>query len=291
MSPLCPNCGHLLHTEPEPRPKYCPACGQETNIKAPTVGEFMQQFSGTYFATEGALWRTLKLLLLKPGELTVQYLAGRRKHYVLPLRLFLSVTVVMLLVMRIVSAIQYSDFDDPAVLRALPERPGSIELNLGFGHAGVSDGVFYCDGLPAWMCRRVQQRLDQDTSMLMLQAQKAVERIASHAGIVMLVLLPAFAFGLWVLFRYRGLYYTEHLVFALHLHAFWFLVVALMMTNWLPLVVFGLLAIPAYGWVAFARVYGGPWWSRLVRILGLSAVHGTLVAAAVAAVTLAALLL
>jgi hypothetical protein len=50
-------------------------------MRPPTlISEFMQQFGGAYFSTEGALWRTLKLLLLKPGELTVQYLAGRRKH-------------------------------------------------------------------------------------------------------------------------------------------------------------------------------------------------------------------
>ena len=58
----CLNCGAALA---EPCPRFCGACGQETNVKPPTLGEFLQQFGGAYFSTEGALWRTVKLLLLK----------------------------------------------------------------------------------------------------------------------------------------------------------------------------------------------------------------------------------
>ena len=80
----CRNCGAPF--VPEQR-RFCPECGQETRLRAPTLGEFVQQFGGAYFSTEGALWRTLALLLFRPGQLTRHYLAGRRKHYVLPLRL------------------------------------------------------------------------------------------------------------------------------------------------------------------------------------------------------------
>ena len=284
----CANCGHAFG---QPRPRFCPACGQESNIKAPTVGEFLQQFSGTYFATEGALWRTLKLLVLKPGELTAQYLRGRRKHYVLPLRLFLSATVLMLLTMRIVSSIQSAGIDDPALMQALPERPRSVALQLGFGSAGLDDGVFYCQGLPNWLCERVRLRLDLDSRSVLLQMLRVSERVASHAGMVMFVLLPAFALGLWLLFRRRALHYTEHLVFALHLHAAWFLVAAVMMAGGAPAQWAGLVVVPVYGGLALHRVYGGPWYSLLPRAMLLALVHGALVVLAVAAVVLAALIL
>ena len=85
----CLNCSEPL---PPPRPRFCPACGQETHLRPPRIGEFIQQFGGAYFATEGALWRTLKWLLFKPGEL--------------------------------------------------------------------KDGVFFCTDLPAWLCKRIQRRID-----------------------------------------------------------------------------------------------------------------------------------
>jgi hypothetical protein len=285
---LCTNCEHPLG---EPRPRFCPSCGQETNIKAPTVGEFAQQFSGTYFASEGALWRTFKMLLLRPGELTAQYLNGRRKHYVLPLRLFLSISLVMLLTMRIVGALQFSTLDDPEFTKTLPSRPAAIALELGFARAGIEEGTFFCEGLPAWLCKRLQRRMDTSTEALLASIEKASDRVASHAGLVMFVLLPAFALGLAFFFRWRGFSFTEHLVFALHLHAFWFLVVAVMMIGIEWLVWLGLLLIPAYAALAFRRVYGGPPLRLAVRVALLTVVHGTLVAATAALVALAALLL
>ena len=69
-SATCPNCAAALPADGSAR--FCPACGQETRLRAPTLMEFAQQFGGAYLSTEGALWRTLKLLLTKPGEMTAQ---------------------------------------------------------------------------------------------------------------------------------------------------------------------------------------------------------------------------
>ncbi len=255
------------------------------------MGELMQQFGGAYFATEGAFWRTMKLLLLQPGELTAQYLAGRRKHYVQPLRLFLSITVVMLLAMKVMGSLAYAELDDPEVVRALPERPRSMQIELGFGQAGLQDGKFYCDNLPPWLCRRIERRLDVDTRSLLMQMQRVSERVASHAGAAAFVLLPAFALGLALLFRHRGLHYTEHLVFALHLHAFWFLMATLMMLGIELLAWAGLLLMPVYALLALRRVYGGSWWALVLRFVVLGTGHLLVVALTVSVVTLAALLL
>ena len=123
MSPdprTCPNCTEPF---PDPRPRFCPACGQETTLRPPTLFEFAQQFGGAYISTEGALWRTLKLLVTKPGELTRQYLAGRRKHYVLPLRLYLTISVVALL------ALQWSGAMQPESSQDFIRFDGSDEIN------------------------------------------------------------------------------------------------------------------------------------------------------------------
>ena len=287
----CPNCETPL---PEPLPRFCHACGQETNIKPPPVGEFLQQFSGTYFATEGALWRTFKLLLSEPGELTAQYLNGRRKCYVLPLRLFLSLTLVMLVTVRILGAIQLSALEDPELARTLSERPSQVSLEMGFVRAGVHDGSFYCEGMPPWLCQRIKNKLDTSTAELLQQVQRVNDRIASYAGVVMFVLLPGFALGLALLFRYRGFSYTEHLVFALHLHAFWFLMATVMMVGlaWFEVLAWlSLLAMPVHAALAFRRVYGGKRLLLMLRAAVLMAVHSTLVLLIVAVSALAALVL
>jgi hypothetical protein len=64
--------------------------------------------------------------------------------------------------------------------------------------------------------------------------------------------------------------YGEHLVFAFHVHAAWF--VLALITLLLPDSVNGLplIAMPVYTMFAMHRVYGGRWWSTLLRGLAIS---------------------
>ncbi len=87
----CLNCGESFCKRGEHRRRFCPEYGQRTTARATKLVKFTQPSGDAYFATDGALWRTLHLLLLKPGELTRQSQSGRRKHYVLPLRLQLTI--------------------------------------------------------------------------------------------------------------------------------------------------------------------------------------------------------
>ena len=192
----CLNCGQSLAS---PRPNFCPACGQETNLKPPTLSAFVQQFGGAYLATEGALWRTLKLLLWKPGELTREYLAGRRKHYVPPLRLYLTVSVVTLLLMRVLGGVEV----DLATIKSFdPKKANAIPIVIAGGRAGMKNGQFYCNDLPPWLCQRLKARVDLDGAAFQREIDRLGERFAANLGALMFVLLPAFA--LWFKLAYRN---------------------------------------------------------------------------------------
>ena len=254
----CLNCGHGLG---EPRPRYCPACGQETRLRPPTLLEFAQQFGGAYLSTEGALWRSLKLLVTQPGAITLAYLRGRRRHYVLPLRLYLTISLLVLLALRLVAQVNTQLPDAPAQGKLV----NNLVINIGPGQAGVKEGVFFCTSLPDWLCQRLKRRLDLTPAALAAEVPALGERLIGHVGTAMFVLLPCFALWLKLLYWNRGLVYTEHLVFALHLHSLWFLLLALALTGWGLLVMLAMLATPTYGWLALRRVYGGRTWPRLLR--------------------------
>lgn len=254
----CRNCGHDFGRT---RPRYCPACGQETNVKPPTLREFAQQFGGAYLSTEGALWRTLKLLVLQPGELTRQYLAGRRRHYVLPLRLYLTVSVLVLLALRLTTS---SGLDVEVVPRPA-QAPKTLQVDIAHGRAGLENGVFYCRDLPQWLCARLKRRLDLDPKSVQREVAEIGTRFVSNLGGAMFVLVPAFAAWLKLAWWNRGLRYTEHLVFALHLHAFWFLLLALMLLPGSLLVFAALVAAPVHAWLAERRLYRARWWAQALR--------------------------
>jgi hypothetical protein len=263
----CLNCGASFVPE---RRAFCPECGQETRLRAPTLGEFVQQFGGAYISTEGALWRTLKLLLLKPGELTRQYLAGRRKHYVLPLRLYLTISLLSLVLLRLVAS--------GAVAFNVPDmeldRGEYNILALGEGRgAGLRDGKFYCKGLPAWTCQRLQRRLDTDPKGLQREAVAMSERFMANLGGAMFVMVPLFALFMKLTYWNRRLRYTEHLVFALHLHAFWFVCLMLTLPDWGWLTFIAFCAVPVYGFMALKRVYGGRFGWRFLRVSTVSLLY------------------
>ncbi len=251
-------------------------------MQPPTLREFAQQFGGAYFSTEGALWRTLKLLLCKPGELTRQYLAGRRKHYVLPLRLYLTVSVLVLLLVRLLAA---ASIAAPDAVKVDQGDLNDISLDIGVGRAGLRDGVFYCEKLPAWLCARIQRRVDIKPEAVAGVVQQVGERFLANLGGALFVLLPAFALWLKLVYVRRRMRYTEHLVFALHVHALWFIVLGLAL---LPLdgARLLLLAVPVYTVLAMRRVYGGRLGPRLLRAGVVSVLYLFTLAFAAAGVVL-----
>lgn len=284
----CTNCGAAF--VPERRP-FCPECGQETDIQPPRLGEFLQQFGGAYLSTEGALWRTLKLLFTKPGELTLRYLAGQRRHYVLPLRLYLSMSVVLLLMTRMLGGVEVIQGLDRAEVTVAERGPlPTLMLYAAPVHLGIRDGVFVCESLPGWLCRQIRDRAAPDTHTLLTRVRQANQRMVANAGAVMFVLLPAFALCLKLVNLGSGMRYTAHLVFALHLHAFWFVMLALARLLPSPLEWLAWGAMVIYTPLAGQRVYGGGWGARVARAVALTALYMLLLAVAVPVAWMLALL-
>lgn len=268
----CPNCGH--HIE-HPLPNYCGHCGQETALKPPTLLEFAQQFGGSVLATEGALWRTLKLLLFRPGQLTLEYLRGRRRHYVLPLRLFITMSVVALLLMRIVMILQaptLAEIESDIKIDS-PEQNEGLGISIGKANISIKDNKVICTGLPESFCVRIKDRFVLEPKAIAKRVQNLPQLILSYAGTAMFLLLPLFAGFLKIVYFNRHMRWTEHLIFTLHLHAFWFAMLIVQLTG-LPAII----AIPIYSVMAAHTVYGGTKWSTFYRWLGLSFIYGTVLA-------------
>ncbi|WP_232495654.1 DUF3667 domain-containing protein [Novosphingobium kaempferiae] len=67
---------------------HCHACGQAAHVHR-TLGAFFHDLLHGVFHFEGKIWRTLPMLVLRPGRLTREYIDGRRASYVSPIALFL----------------------------------------------------------------------------------------------------------------------------------------------------------------------------------------------------------
>lgn len=82
--PNCLNCGAGLHGA------YCHACGQKAVSLHLGVHDFAHDATHEYLHLDGKIWKTVKLLVFKPGQLTKEFVEGRRARYISPLRLYLT---------------------------------------------------------------------------------------------------------------------------------------------------------------------------------------------------------
>ena len=80
----------------------------------------MREATGRYIAYDGKFWKTLAALLLRPGFLTREYLAGRRRRYIGPARLFLVSSLLLFATLRF--ATESIDFVE-AVQSDAPKEP------------------------------------------------------------------------------------------------------------------------------------------------------------------------
>jgi hypothetical protein len=257
----CRNCGAPAGG------KYCPECGQDTAPHPPSAREFLHEFAAHYVAIEGSLWITLRKLLV-PGALTLDYFAGRKRRYVHPLRLYLTASVVFFLVAKVF----------------LPS--GDAHLAPEGKTANHSVGTFQCDEGDAF-CKHVAQRFrERFGAKTRTQAVDYVmERLVSLFPYAMFVLLPVFALLTRAVYWNRPYNYGEHLVFALHVHAFAFFVGALVAPFGMPI----LWTVPAavYLSAAMGKVFGGRRWPSILRAVFVFVTYFLLLAAAIVALVVA----
>jgi hypothetical protein len=202
-SRACPACGaHDLKAA-------CARCGAEL-LEAPreeTLRDFLREAFHYQTHWDNKLIRTLRPLLLSPGKLTAEYLAGRSGRYAKPLQLFILLNLVFFLV---AARIGYFRWELPGYLHARPDRVAQL------ASAAQRSGL-----PPAVVEDRAQHGLDERKKLLFLFA------------------IPVFALALAALHPRRRSLLT-HLVFSIHYHAWLLIYLALILP--LALVLAGLAA-------------------------------------------------
>ncbi len=101
----CKNCGTIV-TE-----RFCTHCGQLGADFQRPIWALVTSSLSDMFALDGRIWRTLPMLMLRPGRLTRDYLDGKRARFVPPFRLFLLTSVIFFFV--VFGAIERQAGSDP----------------------------------------------------------------------------------------------------------------------------------------------------------------------------------
>jgi hypothetical protein len=238
----------------------------------------MHEFIGHYVALEGKLWKSLGLLLFRPGRLTLEYIKGRRVRYVQPLRLYLTFSLIFFAVLKLGGDTHVNVGQPPATekaaekiaAKAAQKAAAKAEAKREAGNEAVlikEDSVNEINvgsqDIRRWLrgiSPHLGDKADEFADMSGEQRDAALKGAFYHyVPYAIFFMMPVFAFYLKVLYLGSGRRYGEHLLFALHTNGFAFLAMTLMM---LPLVP-GIVDFALWLWLVFylptamRRVYGG----------------------------------
>jgi hypothetical protein len=88
----CLNCGTIVHGP------FCHICGQENVVTKQNFLSLTQHFIYDVFHFDGKFFETLKFLVTRPGYIPKQFIEGKRKSYLDPIRMYLFTSAVFFLV-------------------------------------------------------------------------------------------------------------------------------------------------------------------------------------------------
>ncbi|MBQ5939398.1 MULTISPECIES: DUF3667 domain-containing protein [unclassified Massilia] len=272
---ICKNCGAATSGN------FCHQCGQATHLHVPTAFEFLHEFVGHYVALEGKLWKSLKLLLFKPGFLTREYIEGRRARYLEPLRVYLTFSIIFFALFKIggldfnVMSTDRDELQRAAVEQVAKDkvaRPATPE-ELAQVKESEKDLVEIAGRINPALGRGTEGLLDMPEK----ERSDALKRaFFSNAPYAVFALMPVFALFLKILYLGKGRTYGEHFLFALHSNAFAFFMLSLLILvpkGWDIVTLVLLLWLTFYLPTAMRRVYGGTRTMTAVRWLVLMMLH------------------
>jgi hypothetical protein len=299
----CQNCGTELLGP------HCYRCGQPVNGLVRHFSSIVGDFADSVLNIDARVFRSLWPLFSKPGFLSREYFAGRRVRYVSPVRLFVFLSIVTFFVAQLTihvdsdgdreagAATQQSAQQDP------DEGIGTISLNGEDWNATTNpvDIGWLPAFADAWINRQIGRGI-QNASELQHDQERFKDAILGAIPSTLFVLLPIFALMLKVAYFFRHRLYMEHLIVALHSHAF--LCLALLLAflsgalgkavpaldtacNWIEGLLFAWM--PLYLLLMQKRVYGQGWPMTVLKYLVLGTCYFVLLGFGVAATVLASL--
>jgi len=81
--------------------KFCSYCGQKNTSKKLSLGVFVNNMFSGFLSYDSRFWTTFIPLLSKPGEVSKEYIEGKRARFVNPFQLYLNVSIIFFLILGI----------------------------------------------------------------------------------------------------------------------------------------------------------------------------------------------
>ena len=183
----CPECETALVGE------FCHACGEKRpEARDLSIRHFFSEAAQELTSVEHSkLYHTVRALLFRPGFLTNEWVAGRRRRYLKPLNLCLGILAIYLFAYSVYKPVSVYDLE---VLLRQSGNPAALRPYA-----------------------KLAEKKHMELSAFL---DRATEKWQHFMSLAPLPLVGAFALVLQLVFLFTRRYFVEHLVFSMHFLSF-----------------------------------------------------------------------
>lgn len=183
----CKSCGNN-HQE-----NYCPACGEKIfHPNQLSVKHFVEETFEGFIHFDTKFFRSLKTLISKPGQLSVDYVEGRRVKYMKPIQFFLVVN--LLFFFLIIGNNMYS--------------------------LGLDNYVTYRPFINYNTVQTVNEKLKNKKLSYAEFRESFNEKIIADSKEYIFLFVPFYGLVFFIFLFWKKTFFVEHLIFATHFMAF-----------------------------------------------------------------------
>jgi hypothetical protein len=189
----CPSCGSAVFE------RYCAQCGERRLDRSDfRVRRYLGEAFASITEADSRVWRSFRALLFRPGLLSAEYVAGRRRPWIGPVQLFLLCNVVFFV-----------------VLEFMPVHVFTTRLSDHLLHHPYSEWALAQEARAGVTFRE----LHADPAEFAVYARTFDAVTAGLAKSLIFVMIPGVAALLALLHIGRRRYFVEHLTLATHYFA------------------------------------------------------------------------
>ncbi|WPO78752.1 DUF3667 domain-containing protein [Flavobacterium sp. KACC 22761] len=246
----CLNCRHVVEQ------KFCPNCGQENSDTRKTFHHLFVHFFEDLTHYENAFWKTIKNLLLKPSTLTKEYLSGKRLSYLAPVRLYIFISFITFLLIALFpnhvgEELTKSDkeitsnFENTNTKEKDEKEKDGKEKNWkekSYIKSKTLDKSYFqlktmkeidsiqkfgkenekLSDFEYWVYEKATHVTENNTKKEIIE--KFIESFIHNIPKILFIIMPFFAFFLWIFHSKKRWYYFDHGIFTLHYFSFLLLI-------------------------------------------------------------------
>ncbi|TDO73614.1 uncharacterized protein DUF3667 [Flavobacterium chryseum] len=227
----CLNCRHVVEQ------KFCPNCGQENTDSRKTFHHLFIHFFEDLTHYENAFWKTIRNLLFKPATLTKEYLSGKRLSYLAPVRLYIFISFITFLMIALFpskvaenldksgkgvstkleknSKVNVKTFNGNRHFELKPMKEIDSIQKYGTEKEKLSEFEY-------WSYEKVIHVTEHNTIKEIII--KFVDSFTHNIPKILFIIMPLFAFFLWLFHDKKKWYYFDHGIFTLHYFSFLLLI-------------------------------------------------------------------